>query len=182
MKLSIVLALLLFTVLLPAQAHTSEELEAWMVEWVVEADESLSPAHIAAYYDMVERHPYHFNPQTVTQPFTPRRVNWGGTVEEWRPLVAGHFAPEKVETALCLIHYESRGNPNADNPASTAAGLFQFLRSTWDNMVPLSVTGGSYSSGQVYQPEANVRSAAWLQNAAGWTQWSPWNAGKCRGL
>ena len=171
--------LVLFAVLilaLPAQAHSREELDLWVEEWVVQADESLSPDHIDLYSDMFERHLYYFDPQ----PFTPRRVNWGGTVEEWRPLVAGHFAADKVETAMCLIHYESKGNPNAKNPTSTAAGLFQFLRSTWDNMVPSSVTGGSYGSGQVYQPEANVRAAAWLQNAEGWSQWSPYNRGLCR--
>ena len=105
-----------------------------------------------------------------------------GGIERWRPLVTQYFESGKVETALCILFLESRGDPEAANPTSTAAGLFQFLRSTWDRMVPISVTGGSYDSGQVYQPEANVRSAAWLQRNAGWTQWSPWNRGLCRGL
>ena len=80
---------------------------------------------------------------------------------------------------MCLIEHESRGDPGANSPISTAAGLFQFLRSTWDDMVPASVTGGSYASGQVYDPEANIRAAAWLKNAAGWGQWSPYNRGEC---
>ncbi len=173
---------MLFAVLilaLPAQAHSREELDLWVEEWVVQANESLSSDLVDSYSEMYDLHPYYFNPE----PFTPQRINWGETVEEWRPLVAGHFSPDKVETAMCLIHYESGGDPNIRNrQGSTAAGLFQFLRSTWDNVVPRSVTGGSYSSGQVYQPEANVRSAAWLQKAAGWGQWSPFNRGLCRGL
>ena len=106
--------------------------------------------------------------------------SYGGGVEQWRPLVTQYFRSADIEIALCLIGYETgfTGNPNAKNPRSSAAGLFQFLRSTWDK-VPLSVTGGTYDSGQVYQPEANVRSAAWLKDASGWSQWSPYNAGLC---
>ena len=106
----------------------------------------------------------------------------GSNVEQWRPLVATYFAAELVPTAMCIMAAESGGNPEARNPRSTAAGLFQFLKGTWDSMVPASVTGGSYSSGQVFNPEANVRAAAWLQAAAGWSQWSPWNRGAGRGL
>lgn len=128
---------------------------------------------------MTERHPWYFNPTPTNRIFLPVASGWSGSVEEWRPLVVRFFAPEKVDTAMCLIWYESRGDPNADNSTSSAAGLFQFLRRTWDS-VPLSVTGGTYSSGAVYDPVANVRAAAWLQNEWGWTQWSPYKSGECR--
>lgn len=171
-----------------AQGHTLDELEEFYAMWVAEADKALSPDLIAQLADMAERHPYYFDESYedasdgsfgVTR---PTYEGMGSNVLQWLPLVAGHFDPEDVDTAMCIMRYESGGNPDAKNPNSTAAGLFQFLRSTWDNMVPSSVTGGSYASGQVYQPEANVRSAAWLQNAAGWTQWSPYKRGLCRGL
>jgi hypothetical protein len=98
----------------------------------------------------------------------------------WQRLVETYFPASEVDRALCIIGYESRGNPDAKNPSSTAAGLFQFLRTTW-NSVPTSVTGDSYDSGQVYDPEANVRAAAWLQGKYGWTQWAPYNnRGLCR--
>lgn len=100
-------------------------------------------------------------------------------VEQWRPLVELHFRDSDVDRALCLIGYESGGDPDVRNPDSTAAGLFQFLRATWDN-VPVDITGGSYDSFRVYDPEANVKAAAWLQKRYGWTQWSPYNAGFCR--
>lgn len=103
----------------------------------------------------------------------------GAGVEQWRSLVTAYFPADQVERALCIMSHESGGNPGAANPSSTAAGLFQFLRSTWDSMVPGDVTGGSYDSGQVYNGEANVRSAAWLMAAEGWSQWSPYNRGLC---
>jgi len=167
---------------LPAQAHTVAELEAWTEAWTAQADIALSPALTAALADMEARHPWYYNPQPAPQTTTRRTaaVDWDTSagVEQWRPLVAVYF-PSEVERALCILDHESRGNPNAKNPRSSAAGLFQFLRSTWDR-VPLSVSGGSYDSGQVYQPEANIRSAAWLQARSGWWPWSPYKAGECR--
>jgi len=165
--------------------HTNVQLDDWMEEWSAQADYGLTAQLLADLADMSERHPWYFDPQpasTTTTRSTPS--TWSGSVEQWRPLVASHFAANKVNTAMCLLAYETgfTGDPNSKNQRSSAAGLFQFLRSTWDNMVPREVTGGSYDSGMVYQPEANVRAAAWLQNAAGWTQWSPYNRGECRGL
>ena len=103
----------------------------------------------------------------------------GSGVEQWRGLVEAYFPAGEVGIALCIMAAESGGNPNAENPRSSAAGLFQFLKSTWDSMVPGDVTGGSYSSGQVFNAEANIRAAAWLSQNVGWSQWSPWNRGAC---
>jgi hypothetical protein len=61
--------------------------------------------------------------------FAQSREVWMDSVEEWRPLVAGHFPPEAVDTALCLMELESAGNPSAQNPSSGASGLFQVLPS-----------------------------------------------------
>jgi len=33
--------------------------------------------------------------------------------------------------AACIAKYESGGNPRAENPTSTASGLFQFIDGTW---------------------------------------------------
>jgi hypothetical protein len=167
---------------LPAQAHSTAELDTWLEEWratLVEAERfRISGQHFAEYFDMAERHPWHFSHASVSEPPSSSgarsNVNrgMGSDVEQWRNLVATHFAPELVETALCVMAHESGGNPNAKNPISTAAGLFQFLQSTWDQMVPDSVAGGSYASGAPYDPEKSVRSAAWLQAAEGWSQWN----------
>ena len=171
----------LITTIDRAQAHTRGDLELWTEEWTERADDSLSPALVMEYQDMRSRHPWYFDPQPLRPRGGPPASSWSGNVEQWRPLVASYFAPEKVETAMCILARETgfTGDPNSKNTRSSAAGLFQFLRSTW-NKVPLSVTGGSYDSGMVYDPIANVRAAAWLQNHSGWGQWTVYYL--CRGL
>ena len=172
------MALLLLA--LPAQAHTRSQLDDYRTAWVLQADTSLSMALVAEWQDMAARHPWYFNPQ----PDPPRAPaaghrGMGSNVEQWRPLVATYFAGHLVDQALCIMRAESGGNPHAKNPRSTAAGLFQFLRGTWAS-VPVSVTGGSYDSGRVYDPTANVAAAAWLQAEDGWGHWSVYNGGLCR--
>lgn len=87
-----------------------------------------------------------------------RRLNAIRGVEGWRALVERHFPPELVQQALEVMHCESRGNPDATHPRSGAAGLFQFLESTW---AWASVSAG-FGGASRYDPEANVGSAAWL--------------------
>lgn len=92
-------------------------------------------------------------------------------VERWRGLVEAHFRPEDVEWALRVMQCESRGNPDAKNPSSTAAGLMQFLRSTWDRVA--AQTGSpSYADGGPFDPEWSIVNAAWLLDHGGPTQWS----------
>lgn len=158
---------------MPAQAHTRAELDEWVATWMAEADDSLNPVMVAEFEDMTTRHPYYFDPQPIVRTTqTTRRTQWTGNIEQWRPLVAKYFG-DRVNHAMCILNHETggTGNPNAKNPDSTAAGLFQFLRGTW-NSVPVSITGGSYDSGAVYNPEANIAAAAWLQENAGWGQWT----------
>jgi hypothetical protein len=68
------------------------------------------------------------------------------------------------------MSYESRGFADADNPRSSAAGLFQFIRKTWDGVAAKTGTG-DYASGAPYRPCANVRNAAWLATNSGWHHW-----------
>lgn len=92
-------------------------------------------------------------------------------VARWRPLVETYWVSELVEHALCIIRHESGGNPNAKNTTSTAAGLFQFLQSTWDRS-PDELTQATYAEGGPYNPDRATATAAWLQAAYGWGQWS----------
>lgn len=175
----------LFFLALKAEGHTTEEceqLDAQIEEWIeYEQWHGINAQTIEAFHQLLVEKVAWCSPQRThtTNSRSPRE--YGSGVEQWRGLVSVYFEPGKVETALCIIMAESRGDPGATNPRSTAAGLFQFLRGTW-NSVPASVSGGSYESGQVYDPESNIRSAAWLQRNSGWSQWSPWNRGHCRGL
>lgn len=61
---------------------------------------------------------------------------------------------------------ESRWNPRAQNSTSTAAGLAQFLDSTWART--------PYRSESVYSAHANALAAGWLWKANGgsWREWS----------
>jgi muramidase (phage lysozyme) len=60
---------------------------------------------------------------------------------------------------------ESRWNPRAQNRTSTAAGLAQFLDSTWART--------PYRSENVYSAHANALAAGWLWRANGgsWREW-----------
>jgi len=101
-------------------------------------------------------------------------------VEQWRGLVQQFFPPNRVEEALAIINCESNGDPNAMNPYSGASGLFQFLPSTWTTTSPAAGYGG-YS---VFDPEANVASAAWLANhyqKLGYYYWQPWSCKRVLG-
>lgn len=105
-------------------------------------------------------------PPAIAEPPPPTAV------EQWRPLVQAYWPPELVEWALAIMACESGGNPSAKNRTSSAAGLFQFLRSTWDRGPAPALGLGSYDSGAVYDPETNIRAAAWLYaNWGGTSQW-----------
>lgn len=100
------------------------------------------------------------------------------SVEAWRPLVAAYWPADQVETALCVIWGESRGDPGADNPTSTARGLWQFLKGTWDKVAGW-VDGPTYDSGAPYDPEISTRYAVLLWEAVeaeGGNGWGQWNA------
>lgn len=117
----------------------------------------------------------HHHPVPVVQSVDPgRRVvagaveshpwpNWqpGDGVEYWRPIVAQHFKPSDVEWALAIMLCESGGKPDAKNPDSTASGLFQFLRGTWEWVRPHTGVG-SFDSGAAFDPVSNVEQAAHL--------------------
>lgn len=97
-------------------------------------------------------------------------------VEFWRPLVTAYFPAEFVEEALSVMACESNGDPLALNPTSGAAGLFQFIPSTW----AWASDFAGWSGADVFDPEANTAVAAWLvidsvdggHTGGAWGHWS----------
>ena len=90
-------------------------------------------------------------------------------VEEWRALVSAYFAPGDVDLALTVIACESGGDPNAQNPQSGAAGLFQHIPRYWAARASaIGLPGAS-----IFDPVANVAAAAYLVYAdGGWRHWA----------
>ncbi|HET9260000.1 MAG TPA: transglycosylase SLT domain-containing protein [Acidimicrobiia bacterium] len=86
-------------------------------------------------------------------------------VERWRPLLEQHFPAEEVETALCIIRHESGGDPAADNPRSSATGLFQILAGPWGDHY--GVTEDHFRDA-----ELNVRLARDIWDQSGWVAWT----------
>ncbi len=86
-------------------------------------------------------------------------------------LIRDHFAPlgSKTEAvALCVAEAESNFDPLAENPSTGAAGVFQFLPSTWVNLSELAGRGGA----SVFDARANVAVTAWTVAEYGWHPWS----------
>jgi SLT domain-containing protein len=65
----------------------------------------------------------------------------------------------------CIIQHESGGNPRAVNPGSGAAGLFQFLPSTWHSL-------GYSGSAANYPPSVQYQAAAKLYAQSGTRPWA----------
>jgi len=103
------------------------------------------------------------------------------TAEEWRDLVAEYFDPlGETENALLIMACESDGNPFAKNTRSTASGLFQFLRGTWDWMAGRTDSPLFYEGR--YEPTWNVINAAELVSYSIENELSngPWAHWTCR--
>jgi hypothetical protein len=72
-----------------------------------------------------------------------------------------------TDVALCVAERESNFDPLAVNPATGAAGVFQFIPSTWASLSDLAGLSGA----SVYDARANVGVAAWTVAHYGWHPW-----------
>ncbi len=168
----------------PAQSHTDDQLDQWVQRWEVLKywQGGITQALFMERWDMSVRHPCYFwddcpppPPHTHTRSTSSASSTAGPTltraeVEGWRPLVAAHFPADAVDNMLCIMWYESRGSPSADNSRSTARGLFQVLRS-W----PLHF---GYTYADLYDPNLNTLIARKVWDIQGYGAWTVWP--KCR--
>jgi Transglycosylase SLT domain len=85
-------------------------------------------------------------------------------------LIRASFAAlgsENTRIALCIATSESGLDPLAVNPWTGAAGVFQFLPSTWKTLSQLA----GWGSASVFDARANVAVAAWTVAHYGWNPW-----------
>lgn len=97
-------------------------------------------------------------PATTPPPSLPTGSIQAIIVDAFTPLGQG-----AVSWALRVAYCESHYNPYAVNSSSGAAGLFQFLPSTWAH--------SPYAAQSPFDPVANARAAAWLYARSGPNQW-----------
>ena len=130
----------------------------------------IQPSIDEAVRQLVRLHPESGQATLSSTAPAPVRV-FRGTVDQWRGLVESFFGAE-TDTALCLMGYESEGNPNAYNRSSGASGLMQVLAS-WAPKF-------GYHPRDLFDPVVNLKISAALYADGGWGHWSPWNRGLCR--
>lgn len=158
-----------------ARAHSTTEIEAWLEKW--RTDRFFSAADMAAFEDFADRHRCYFYedcPSATVSPGAQAGSTYrgmGANVAQWEGLVAVYFGSETWR-ALCLMSFESGGNPNALNPASGARGLMQIM--------PFWAYHFGYQPNDLYEPGINLQVAAWVREAQGWSAWSPYQRGECR--
>ena len=106
-------------------------------------------------------------------------------VEAWRPLVAKHWAADRVDCVLGIIHRESKGDPTAYNSSYGASGLMQHLIKYWSGRA--ASAGFKDSNGLVASPyngEANIAAGAAIAGS-GSNWYAPWSYlptyGSCSG-
>lgn len=109
---------------------------------------------------------------TVVAPTTTTTVPPAGgrlSEAEARGIISLFFAPADVELALEVSYCESRWDPDATNPTSSAAGLFQHLPRFWADR---SVSAG-WAGANIYDAHANAAVSAWLvYEGGGWSHWT----------
>jgi hypothetical protein len=83
-------------------------------------------------------------------------------------------APDLAPRLDCIISGESGWEPSQQNARTRAAGLAQFVPSTW------AATPEGKQGLSPFEPLANIDAAIWLARTRGWTQWQVYTNGQCR--
>jgi hypothetical protein len=83
-------------------------------------------------------------------------------------------APDLAARLDCIIANESGWDPTQRNPRSSAAGLAQFMPSTW------ATTPEGQRGLSPFEPLASIDAAIWLARTQGFSQWQVVTQGLCR--
>jgi Transglycosylase-like domain len=73
----------------------------------------------------------------------------------------------------CVVKRESGGNPKAENPVSTASGLFQFLDGTWRAYSEQAGIGTQYARASDAPAAVQWELARWVVKHKGRYPWKP---------
>lgn len=88
----------------------------------------------------------------------------------WGDLIEEYFGSAQYAKACSVMQCESEGNPRAQNPVSTASGLYQFLDTTWV-AARGAVGADEYARAKDAPAELQIAAAAAWQQRTSWTQW-----------
>ena len=78
------------------------------------------------------------------------------------------------ELGLCIVNAEIGFNPSAQNKTSSAAGLWQFIRSTFNSTaIRMGHSEWNYEEHR-YNTEINAQMGAWLLKTDGYGHWVVW--------
>jgi hypothetical protein len=91
---------------------------------------------------------------------TAAGVFWPGATGSVNGMACGGSLP-----SCCTLKIESHGNPVAQNPSSSASGLWQDLTSTWGYF------DGKLNAKDATPGKQNERNAQIYANGAGWSNW-----------
>ncbi|MCY3661215.1 MAG: transglycosylase SLT domain-containing protein [bacterium] len=100
-------------------------------------------------------------------------------VLQWAPTVCAVFDPVDASTALCIISYESGGDPdstNRDDPGRGSFGLMQINSDWWiGSAYHERMVGWFGHDDETYlDPAVNIGAAALLVNDPSLTGWHAW--------
>lgn len=100
-------------------------------------------------------------------------------VMQWAPTVCAIFGPAEAATALCIISYESGGDPgstNPDDPARGSFGLMQINSDWWigSNYHERMVDWFGRDDETYLDPAVNIGAAALLANDPDLNGWHAW--------
>lgn len=105
------------------------------------------------------------------------------TVLRWAPTVCAVFDPVDSSTALCIISYESGGDPDSTNPDDPGRGSFGLMQINSDWWIGSEyhermVTWFGRDDKTYLDPAVNIGAAALLVNDPSLTGWHAWPSSK----